>query len=48
MARTAAISLRVEPDVKTALEKLAANDGRSLAQFIERILIERLKQQGKK
>jgi hypothetical protein len=48
MARTAAISLRVDPELKAALEKLAKADGRSLAQFVERILLDRIKQEGRK
>ena len=38
MARTAAISIRVEADLKRALEKLAQDDRRSLASYAERIL----------
>lgn len=39
MVRTAAVSIRVEPSVKEALEKLAREDGRSLASYVERILL---------
>lgn len=38
MAKTAAISIRVEEDLKRALEKLAQDDRRSLAGYAERIL----------
>jgi uncharacterized protein (DUF1778 family) len=36
--KTAVISVRVKPSVKTMVEKLAEADGRSLASFIERLI----------
>jgi hypothetical protein len=42
MARTAAIGIRVEPPVKEALEKLAAADRRTLAAYIEILLVEHI------
>ncbi len=46
MARTAAISVRVETQVKEAAEKAARDDGRTLAQYVERLLIAHLKENG--
>ncbi|GLK71274.1 hypothetical protein GCM10017643_13890 [Ancylobacter dichloromethanicus] len=43
MARTAAISLRVEPAVKEALEAAAKADERTMAQYVERLLIAHLR-----
>ena len=40
MARTAAIGIRVEPNVKAAAEKAAAADRRTLASLMEKILVE--------
>jgi hypothetical protein len=39
MAKTAALSVRVDPELKAALEKQAAKDGRALASYVERILV---------
>lgn len=38
MAKTAALSLRIEPELKDALVKLAAKERRSLAQYVEIVL----------
>jgi hypothetical protein len=46
MARTAAINVHVEPSVKRALQRAAAEDGRSVANFIERLLTEHLRERG--
>lgn len=46
MVRSAAVSLRVEPDVKDALEAAARADGRTMAQFVERLLISHLRSGG--
>jgi len=40
MARSAAIGIRVEPELKEKLEQLAEKDGRTLANYIERILVQ--------
>lgn len=48
MVRTAALSIRVEPAVKEALEQAAKEDGRTLAGYIERVLIAHLKEQQRK
>jgi hypothetical protein len=46
MARTASIGIRVEPHVKAAAEKAAAVDRRTLASFVEKILVEFLEREG--
>ena len=38
--------MRILPDVKTAAEKAAADNNRSLASYIETILMEQLKKDG--
>lgn len=48
MAKTANIALRVEPELKAALEKAAAEDVRSLASLVEKILTDWVKTKGKK
>lgn len=35
MPKTAALSIRVEPELKAALERLAEEDKRSLASYVE-------------
>jgi hypothetical protein len=46
MARTAAVSLRVEPEVKAAVEKAARDDDRTVAQWVERLMIRELREKG--
>ncbi|WP_167630829.1 hypothetical protein [Leisingera sp. ANG-S] len=46
MARTSAISVRVTEETKKAVEKAAAQDDRSVASYVERLLIAHLKEQG--
>ena len=46
MAKTSAISVRVADEVKNAAEKAAQDDGRSLANYVERLLREHLQQRG--
>jgi hypothetical protein len=46
LARTAAIGIRVEPEVKAAAEKAAADDRRTVASLVEKILVEHLEQHG--
>jgi hypothetical protein len=46
MTKTSAISVRVTDDVKAAAEKAAADDSRSLASLVEKILREFLKKNG--
>jgi hypothetical protein len=42
MARTAALTTHVEPTVKKAIGELAKKDGRTVGQYIERILLAHL------
>jgi hypothetical protein len=46
MSKTAAISVRVSPEVKAAAEREAAADHRTLASLVEKILVEWLRNQG--
>lgn len=46
MAKTSAISVRVPDAVKKAAEKAAADDSRSLASLVEKILAEWLRANG--
>jgi hypothetical protein len=46
MVRSLAIALRVEPRVKEAAEKAAADDHRSVASLLEKLLVEYLKRTG--
>jgi hypothetical protein len=46
MAKTSAISIRVSENVKAAAEKAAADDDRSLASYVERLLAQHLREKG--
>jgi len=46
LARTAAIGIRVEPDIKAAAEKAAAADRRTVASLVEKVLVEYLEENG--
>jgi hypothetical protein len=46
MTKTAAISVRVDPKLKEALESAAKADDRTVAQYVERLLIAHLKSAG--
>jgi hypothetical protein len=46
MARTASVGIRIEPHVKGALAKAAEADRRSMAAYIELLLIEHLRAAG--
>jgi hypothetical protein len=46
MARTKAIALRVEAEVKAAAEKAARDDHRSVASLLEKLLVEHLRRTG--
>lgn len=46
MARTAALSVRVEGEVKAAIVKAAKEDDRTVAQYVERVLIAHLREKG--
>jgi hypothetical protein len=44
--RSAPLGLRITPSLRAALEKAAAEDHRPLSSFVEKILIEYLKDKG--
>ena len=44
--KTARFQIRMRPDVKEAAERAAADGNRSLASFIETLLIEKLRKSG--
>ena len=46
MPRTASIGIRVELDIKAAAEKAVADDHRTLASLIEKLLVEYLREHG--
>jgi len=46
MARSAAIGIRVEPEIKAAAERAAAKDRRTLAALVEKVLVEWLEENG--
>jgi hypothetical protein len=46
MAKTSAISVRVPDEVKAAAEKAAADDSRSVASLVEKLLTDHLRKQG--
>jgi len=46
MPKTSAISVRVPDEVKAAAEKAAAEDSRSLASYVEKLLTDHLRKQG--
>ena len=43
MARSAQVNLRVRPDLKAKLEKLAKEDRRTLSAYIEKLLEDHVK-----
>jgi len=44
--KTATLNLRIDPTLKEAAEKAAADDHRSLTSLMEKLLIEHLKAKG--
>ncbi|WP_198024716.1 hypothetical protein [Bradyrhizobium sp. Cp5.3] len=46
MVKTSAISVRVSDEVKAAAEKAAADDCRSVASYVEKLLADHLRKQG--
>ena len=44
--KTAQVNLRLQPSLKAAAEKAAAEDRRSLTSLIEKLLVEYLKKRG--
>jgi len=46
MLKTAAISVRVAPEIKAAAEKAAVEDRRTLASLVEKVLVDYLRDKG--
>lgn len=46
MAKTEAISIRVEPEIKAAVKQAADDDRRTVASLVEKILVEYLTENG--
>jgi hypothetical protein len=46
MVRTASLGIRIEPEVKEALEEAARADRRSVAQYVELLIIKDLQRKG--
>jgi hypothetical protein len=46
MVRTASLGIRIEPEVKAALEEAARGDRRSVAQYVELLIIKDLQRKG--
>jgi len=46
MARSAAIGIRVQPEIKAAAERAAARDRRTVASLVEKVLVEWLEANG--
>lgn len=46
MARTAALGLRIEPIVKEALERSAKADRRTVAAYVEKLIVDDLEAKG--
>lgn len=46
MARTASLGIRIEPEVKAALEQAAKADSRTVASYVELLLIQHLTDKG--
>jgi hypothetical protein len=46
LTRTAAIGIRVEPEIKAAAEKAAKEDRRTVASLVEKVLVEHLENAG--
>jgi hypothetical protein len=44
--RVAAISVRVKPAVKAALEQAAKGDDRTVASYVERLVVKHLRERG--
>jgi len=44
--KTATLNLRIDPDLKAAADKAAADDQRSLTSLIEKLLTDYLKKNG--
>ena len=44
--RNASVSIKTLPEIKAALERAAADDERTMAQFVERALVVLLREKG--
>ncbi len=42
MQRSSAITIRVQPDVKLKIERLARADGRTVSSYLERLIVQHL------
>jgi len=47
MSKTANLALRISPDVKWALESAAKAEGRTVSNYVERVLVEHLRASGR-
>ncbi len=46
--KTATLNLRIDPELKSAAEKAAAEDRRSLTSLIEKLLADHIREQGRR
>jgi len=46
MSKPLAISVRVSPEVKEGIEKVAKSDGRTVSAYVERLLVQHLQEKG--
>jgi hypothetical protein len=44
--RDASVSIKTLPDIKAALERAATDDDRTMAQYLERVLVAHLTEKG--
>ena len=44
--KSATLNLRIEPDIKEAAERAAADDRRSLTSLVEKLLVDHLRKKG--
>jgi len=47
MARTATISTKISPELKAAIDQAAKDDGRSTSQWLERLIVKALQEDGR-
>jgi predicted DNA-binding protein len=45
--RTASLSIRIWPRLKAEIDRIAKDDGRTTAQYVERLLIAHLQENGR-
>jgi len=46
MSKPLAISVRVSPEIKEGIEKVAKADGRTVSAYVERLLVQHLQEKG--